>query len=106
MLISKKMNGAINAQIGREFGAMLQYVEIASHFAEDSLPELARFFYGQADDERSHAMKFVAFLVDAGATVEIPAIPAPHASFKSAEQAVQMALDWENTVTKQINELV
>ena len=77
MLISKKINEAINRQIGNEFGASLQYVAIASHFVSESLHMLAAHFYKQAEEEKMHAMKFVKFVLDAGGRVEIPAIPAP-----------------------------
>ena len=106
MLFSEKMNTAINQQIGHEFGASLQYVSIASYFDHEGLPELAAHFYQQADEERAHAMRFVHFVADAGGDVAIPAIPAPKHSFASAEEAVQQSLDWETTVTQQINNLV
>lgn len=106
MLFSQQMNAEIDAQIGREFGASLQYVSIASYFARDSLPELASFFYRQAEEERDHAMRFVHYVVDAGGHVQIPAVAAPKSDFKSAEEAVQLSLDWETTVTRQINALV
>jgi ferritin len=51
-------------------------------------------------------MRFVKFLVDAGARVHIPAIPAPRCEFTSAEEAVDLSLNWEMTVTKQINGLM
>lgn len=106
MIFSERMNAAINEQIGHEFGASLQYVSIASYFDRESLPELARHFYRQAEEERDHAMRFVHYVADAGGHVRIPAIPAPQADFASAEEAVQLSLDWENTVTKQIGSLV
>jgi bacterioferritin B len=106
MLISQKMNAAINEQIGNEFAASLQYVAIASHFAGEGLSELATKFYRQADEERDHAMRFVRYVVDAGGKVAIPAIPAPKAQFKSVEEAVRLSLEWEQTVTKQVNGLV
>ena len=106
MLISKKMADSINQQVGREFGAMLQYVAIASHFAAESLPELSAFFYAQAEDERTHAMRFVKYVVDAGGRSAIPAIAAPKCEFASAEEAVRKSLDWETEVTGQINTIV
>lgn len=105
MMISNKVAAAINEQIGNEFGASLQYVAIASFFASEGLVELAARFYTQADEERMHAMKFVKYLVDAGAQVEIPKIPAPKGGFKSAAEAVKLSLEWEKTVTDQINRL-
>lgn len=106
MLFSERMNAAINEQIGHEFGASLQYVSIASYFDNESLPELARHFYRQAEEERDHAMRFVHYVVDAGGRLRLPAVPAPKADFASAEEAVQLSLDWENTVTQQIGGLV
>ncbi|MEI6083757.1 MAG: ferritin [Verrucomicrobiota bacterium] len=106
MLISKKINDAINQQIGNEFGASLQYVAIAAHFDSEALPQLSAHFYQQAAEEHAHAMKFVKFLVDTDGKVAIPAIAAPKASFKTAAEAVQMSLDWEIAVTHQIHGLV
>lgn len=106
MLISKNMNAGLNAQVGHEFGAMLQYVSIATYFDGEGLPMLSRHFYRQAEEEKEHAMKFVRFIADADGTLEIPPIPAPQPTFRSAEEAVQKSVDWEMTVTKQINTLV
>lgn len=106
MLISEKMNAAINQQIGNEFGASLQYVAIAAHFAAEGLTALAGHFDKQAEEERDHAMRFVRFLGDAGGRVEIPAIPAPRPAFKNVADAVRLALNHEMKVTQQINALV
>ena len=106
MLISKAMNDQMNEQIGHEFGASLQYVSIAAYFDDVGLPVLRDHFFKQADEERAHAMKFVRFILDAGGNVRIPAIPAPKPTFTSAEEAVTLALEWEQTVTKQINALM
>lgn len=106
MLISSKMNAAINQQIGNEFGASLQYVAIASHFAGEGLTALAAYFYRQSDEERDHAMRFVHYLDDAGGKVEIPTIPAPRTSFKNVADAIKLALNHEMNVTNQINGLV
>ena len=106
MLISDKMAAAINTQIGNEFGACIQYVSIAAHFGTENLPQLSLHFHKQAMEEKDHALRFVNYVVDAGGRVVIPAIPAPRSGFKSAEEAVQLSLDWEETVTKQISGLV
>ena len=106
MLVSKELEQAINDQIGREFGASLQYVNVATYFDSDALPQLAAFFYRQAEEEKTHAMKFAHYLVDTGGTVRIPAISQATADFGSAEEAVKLALDWEVEVTRQINNLM
>ncbi len=106
MLIKKKINEAINEQIGNEFSASMQYVAIAAHFDSEALPQLAAHFYSQADEERDHAMRFIKYVLDAGGRVEIPNIDAPKGNFLKAEDAVKLSLDRELEVTRQINGLV
>jgi ferritin len=106
MLLSTELNNALNEQVGHEFGASLQYVAIAAYFDSDNLPVLARHFYRQASEERDHALRFVKFIVDMDGQLVIPAIPAPRSAFNSAEEAVQLSLEWERTVTQQINGLM
>ena len=106
MLISENLAKAFNQQVGNEFGASLQYVMLAAYFEREALPQLAAKFYAQAKEEEAHALKIAHYVTEAGGMLEIPAIPAGRAGFKSAEEAVQMALDWELAVTRQINDLV
>ena len=105
-LISETMNAQMNEQIGHEMEASLRYINLAAYFDTAGLPVLTQHFFRQADEERQHAMKFVRYILDADGTVRIPAIPAPQSEFGSAEEAVSLALEWELTVTKQINDLL
>lgn len=106
MLITQEMVDALNEQIGNEFGSSLQYVGIAAHFDAEALPELAKYFFRQAEEERMHALKFVNYITDTGGRVEIPALPKPQARYSTVEEAVQKAYDGEIRVTQQINALV
>ena len=105
-LVSKELETAINKQIGHEFQAKLQYLNIAAYFDAGDLPQLSNFFYQQVQDEDMHAMKFLHYLVDASGTVEIPATEKPEFTFDSAETAVHLALQNEMRVTGQINALM
>ncbi len=106
MLISEKLRAAINVQIGHELQNANQYVAIASYFEGECLFGLAKIFFKQAEEEREHAMKFVKFVLDTGAKVAIPSIPAPRNEFRSAEDAAQLALDSELATTRQIYDLI
>ena len=106
MLANEKLIQAFNQQIGNEMGASMQYIAIASYFDSETLPELAKFFYRQSEEERTHAMRFVKFINDVGGRVQIPALPAPQSDFASADEAVSKALEWEEEVTRQIYDLV
>jgi ferritin len=106
MLISDKLNEAMNAQVGDELAASNQYIKIAAFFDSENLPQLAEFFFRQSDEERMHALKFVRYILDAGGEVSVPQIEAAPAGIVSAEEALQLALDWELEVTKKINNLM
>jgi bacterioferritin B len=106
MIINQELLARLNEQIGNEFSAMLQYYAIAAHFERETLPMLAGHYHRQAEEEKGHALKFIAFILDVGGHVEIPAIPAPQAKFQFAEEAVRLALNHEERVTAQINQLV
>ncbi|HVS00533.1 MAG TPA: ferritin [Thermoanaerobaculia bacterium] len=106
MLASNPLIQAFNQQIGHEMAASMQYISIATYFDSETLPELAKFFYRQSEEERTHAMRFVKFIVDVGGRVEIPALPAPRVEFTTAEEAVSQALSWEEEVTRQVYDLV
>jgi ferritin len=103
MPVEKTVIDALNAQMGRELEAHLQYLSISSWFDGEGLPELTKFFAAQAAEEHAHAMRFLAYIQDVGGPVEIPAIAAPKSSFESAEEAVAASLEWENEVTAHIH---
>lgn len=106
MNLNPEIVAALNEQIGHEFRAKLQYLNIAAYFDAEDLPQLAQFFYRQADEEDMHAMKFVHYLVDADCQVKIPALEQPKSDFEQAAETAALSLEWEQTVTGQINELM
>jgi bacterioferritin B len=96
----------LNEQIAHEFAAHQQYVACAVHYDDETLPQLAGFFYRQALEERDHAMMMVQYLLDADADVVIPGVAAPQVRFDDIVAPVALALDQERRVTEQINALV
>jgi bacterioferritin B len=97
---------ALNEQIANEFAASQQYVAIAAHYDQESLPQLAATFYRQAVEERNHAMMIVQFLLDADHAAVIPGVEEPRRDFGSASEPVALALEQEQRVTDQIVALV
>jgi bacterioferritin B len=95
----------LNEQIGNEFAAHQQYVACAVYYDVETLPQLARFFYRQALEERDHAMMMVQYLIDADADPVIPGVAAPLASFGDIVAPVALALEQEKRVSEQINGL-
>jgi ferritin len=106
MPISPEMAVAINDEIGKELEACHLYMSIASYVDGMALKQLSGLMFSQSDDERTHAMKFINYLLEVDAEVKIPAVPAPPTDFASVEAAIQTALDWEIDITNRINDLV
>src|ERR1044072_3460125 len=95
----------LNEQIAHEYAAHQQYVACAVYYDSETLPQLARFFYAQALEERDHAMMMVQYLIDADEKVVVPGVTAPQAEFKDVVEPVSLALQQERRVTEQINAL-
>ncbi len=96
---------ALNKQIANEFAASQQYIAAAVYYDDETLPQLASFFYRQAVEERNHAMMMVQHLLDTDQKVEIPAVDAPKTEFADIVAPVAMALEQEKTVGKEIEDL-
>ena len=96
----------LNAQIGNELGAHNQYLAVAVHFDALTMPRMAAFFYGQALEERDHAMMMVQYLLDTDADVTMPGVDAPKSAFADVVAPIELALDQEKRVTEQINALL
>ena len=95
----------LNIQIGHEFAAHQQYVACAVYYDALTMPQMARFFYAQAMEERDHAMMMVNYLIDSDAPVIIPGVAAPQVEFADLVAPVALALEQERRVSAQINEL-
>ena len=95
----------LNAQIANELAAHNQYLACAVYYDALTMPQMAAFFYGQALEERDHAMMMVQYLIDADADVVIPGVSAPQVQFADIVAPVALALAQEKRVTEQINAL-
>jgi bacterioferritin B len=96
---------ALNDQIANELAASHQYTAIAAQYEAQTLPQLARFFYAQAVEERDHAMMMIKYLIDTDSPVRLREIARPTADFDDHIAPIRLALEQERTVSKQIGEL-
>jgi ferritin len=105
-VVAARFADQLNVQIGNELAAHNQYLACAVHYDAHTMPRMAAFFYGQALEERDHAMMMVQYLLDTDSPVEIPAVPAPVSSFDDVVAPVALALEQEKRVTEQVNGLL
>ena len=105
-MIHKQIEEAINEQVANEAYASSSYLSMASWCEITGLRGAAAFFYQQSDEERVHMLKMVKYVNEAGGHALIPVIKEPPVTYKSINEAFEIALKQEQGVTKQINKLV
>lgn len=90
-----------------EFGASYVYQSIAAYLSHDSvaLPGLSAHFRKEAEEERSHALKFVDYLVKRGGVVKFSDIKASTNVWKSAREILEAALELEKAVNASLLKL-
>jgi bacterioferritin B len=95
----------LNDQIAAEFAASHQYAAIAAWYEAETLPQLARFFYAQAVEERNHAMMMLKYLLDTGSAFRLQAVAEPTTEFGDHVAPISLALDQERSVSTRISEI-
>lgn len=106
MMISSRMNGALNQQVTNEINASFSYLAMSFAFNDMGLKVFGQRYRAQADEERGHAMKIAGYIQEVGGKVCLDAVAKPRDDYDSAQAMVEAALTSEETVTKQINDLV
>jgi ferritin len=104
-MLSETLLNAINEQIKHELYSSNLYLAMATYFEEQSLPGFAKWMSVQSEEERGHALKFIAYLNDVGAHVKIHAIDEPPSGWKGALDVFENALRHEQKVTGLIHTL-
>ncbi len=105
MTLSKSIQDAINTQINEELYSSYLYLAMAAHFDAENLSGFAHWMKVQAEEERSHAMKFYSYIYDRGGNVVFKGIAQPPAKFKSPIDVFKQVLEHELKITKSITKL-
>ena len=104
-MLSKAIQDAMNEQIKNELYSAHQYLSMSAYCESVTLPGFAHWMLTQAQEEREHAMKFYNFILDRDGRVVLQAIDQPVVEFGSPLEVFEQALEQEQKVTSQINEL-
>lgn len=102
----KKIEQLLNTQVEIEGNASQSYLAMACWCTNNNLEGSAAFFFKQAEEERTHMLKFVEYIDEAGGKVNIGATTKPANNFKSIKDAVEKAYKQEQEVTKSIHNIV
>lgn len=106
MKINKKVETAINKQVNAELYSAYLYLGMSSKCTELNLKGFANWFYVQAQEEMTHAMKFYKFVLERGGHPVLPAIEGVPTEWKSPLAMFEAAYEHEQKVTALINNIM
>ncbi len=104
-MISKKMQEAINAQINAEMWSAYLYLAMSADAADKGLKGVAHWFRKQYNEEMEHAFKFVHYLEEQQARVELKAIAKFPTKWTNPLKMFEETLKHEKVVTSLIHNL-
>ena len=105
MTLTPELEKALNAQITMEYAAAYSYLGIGAWLETQGLPGMATWMRMQSDEETTHGLRLLQFVLDRGGNVELGQIDAPSVTFHTPIDAFRAALAQERDVTASINRL-
>jgi ferritin heavy chain len=106
---------AVKDHVKEEIQASLTYLSMGAYFAKDTVnkPGFSEKFFKAADEERTHATQFIAYLLwrgylvtDIKSLVDTKSIKPVKASWKTGLEALKDALILEANVTEKIKAVI
>jgi ferritin len=104
-MLSPDVEAAMNAQIAAELYSSHLYLAMSAYCESVNMPGSARWFAVQAEEERSHALRFFHHVVERGGRVTLVGVEAPAFDFGSVLGAFEQALTHEMNVSQMIDGL-
>lgn len=105
-MLIPEIENRLNEQVAREAASSHLYLSMASWCESHSLDGCAAFLYRQADEERTHMLKLMKYINDAGGHALVPAVPQPKTHFSNVREVFEDVLASETSITQSIHELV
>ena len=104
-MISKRLEDAINAQINAEMWSAYLYLAMSMDANDKGLKGVAHWYRKQYDEEMEHAFRFVHYLEEQLARVELKPIEKFKTSWKNMAEMFDETLAHEKVVTGLIHNL-
>jgi ferritin len=104
--LSSALEAGLNKQMTQEAWAAQVYLSYASWAAAEGYSGISNFLFRHANEERSHMMKFLEYILERGGKVTIDAIPKPPEDPTSIQQCFEGVFKQEVDNTTAIYKLV
>ena len=104
-MLSDKMLGLFNDQIGREHFSSNLYLQMSGWAKTQGLDGCAAFLRRHAEEEKMHMMKLFDFVLECGQQPIVEAVEKPESEYASVLEVFEKILDHEKHITGKIHEL-
>jgi ferritin len=101
----KELTRAINDHLAAEFQASHTYLAMSIWLREKDLAGFSTYMLEKSNEERAHAARMIAYLVDSDEEVELPTVEAPERQWPSVQLLFDAVYELEKGVTASINRL-
>ncbi len=102
MTLTPELEKAFNAQITMEYAAAYSYLGMSAWLEGQSLPGMASWMRMQSDEETTHGLRLLQFVLDRGGKVELGQIDAPSVDLETPIDVFRASLAQEREVTASI----
>ena len=96
---------SINQHLALEFQASHTYLAMSIWLREKDLHGFSSYMLNKSTEERGHASRMIAYLVDSDAEVQLPTIESPNRTWPSVKDVFEMVYEMEKDVTASINNI-
>ena len=104
-MLSKTVQDAINEQINNELSSSYSYLAMSAYCERESFLGCAKWLRIQSQEEYGHGMRLLDIVLARGGTIKLKSVPEPEVKFKTIGSVFEQALEQEQQVSKQIDDL-
>lgn len=101
-MLPKEVVKLLNEQINKEFFSSYLYLDMSNYYDLKNLNGFSNWFRVQAQEERDHALLFIAYMQKNNEEVKLTAISGPDAGYTDFKAPLTAALDHERFITASI----
>jgi ferritin len=104
-MITERLRDMLVRQIASEVSAHVHYMGISIYFRQKSLDRWSKLFHRQSVEEAGHAQKIIDFLIDNNVDFDLPGAPGTKTGYESPLAAAKSALQSEQRVSQQFQDM-
>lgn len=102
-MLSERIVDLLNNQVNKELYSAYLYLDMANYYIDIDLDGFGNWYNIQAQEERDHALLFIKYLQNNGASVKLEAVDKPDKVFETPLDPLLTGYEHEQYVTSLIH---